>query len=315
VARRIAAPASRGGRGVGQYSVTVVMPTNRGGPFIRDAVTSVARQTAPVAEVILVDDGSPARGLSDLARQLGVKYLRQPASGISVARNTGVKAATSDWIAFLDDDDVWHPERICAQLKAIEGRPGAIASHTGGWFMDAAGMRFGDDWRAPDAEPEDLISARVAPPRITTLLVRRDAYLEVGGCDPTTEPAEDNDLILRLLQRGPFAAVDKALVGYRRHSANVTLRGLSGRSAGLHSIRRLRDEAERRGDRPTAALLQNREQVFLAESASENLGEFLAATRGLQFGYAASVAWWGLSRAPRESARALRERTRRRGRR
>lgn len=301
------------GRIVRQLTISVIVPTNRGGRYLREAIESVRAQTVSVSEIVLVDDGSPEPGLSGIAEELGLAYLRQPASGISVARNSGVEVASGEWIAFLDDDDVWHPARIEEQVRAISAHPEAVASHTGGWFMDGEGRRFGHDWPAPEGTAAELISARVVPPRVTTLLVRRDVYRSVGGCDPTMEPAEDNELIIRVLQRGESVAVDRPLVGYRRHAGNLTRRGLTGRRAALRAIGALTQRAQNDNDTAMKALLTERRRVVRAESASENLGELISAVRGREWGYASHVAWWGVSSAPIESARAVRDRLRRRG--
>jgi len=77
---------------VDSRSVSVIIPTNRDGRYLRDTVASVRAQTAPVGEILLVDDGSPAPGLAQIAAELGVSYVRQDASGLYVARNTGVAA-------------------------------------------------------------------------------------------------------------------------------------------------------------------------------------------------------------------------------
>lgn len=298
---------------VDQHSVSVIVPTNRGGPYLREAIHSVRAQTVSVGEIILVDDGSPDPGLSSIAHDLGLAYVRQSPSGISIARNTGASVARGKWIAFLDDDDVWAPQRIEEQLRALGPHPTAVASHTGGWFMDGEGQRIGVDWRAPTGTSADLISARVVPPRIPTLLVRRDIYLEVGGCDSKMEPAEDNEFIIRVLQRGESIAVDKPLVGYRRHAGNLTRRGLTGRIATLASIRTLTERAEADQNAAQRRLLTERGRVVRGEFASENLGELIAAVRGREWDYAARVAWWGVTSLPVESVRAVRDRLRRRG--
>lgn len=293
-------------------TVSVIIPTNRGGPYLREAVASVASQTSPVTEIILVDDGSPAPGLAEVASELGIRYLRQNAAGIAVARNTGVAAAIGDWVTFIDDDDVWHPQRVEWQLTALTREPGAIAAYTGGWYVDAHGVRFGEGWPAPPATKEELLSGRVPFPRITTLLVRRDTYSSIGGCRSTMEPSEDNDLMLRLLTQGPFVAVNHPLVGYRRHASNVTRRGLNGRIAGRRSIVHGIDTAQTRSDATTAALLESNLRAFLLAAAAENMGELISAVRGHDWAYASKVAWWGLTRAPVESLRAARERLARR---
>lgn len=290
--------------------ITVIIPTNRGGTYLDEAVASVRAQTAPVHEIILVDDGSPAPGLARTAERLGLRYLRQPPSGLSVARNAGADAATGDWIAYLDDDDVWHPERIEAQLRALDDMPDAIAACTGGWYMDADGVPFGRGWGAAQATSQQMIAYDVLPPRITTLLVRRDAYAAIGGCRSEMEPAEDNDLIQRLLQQGEFACVDRQLVGYRRHRGNVTQRGLAGREANRRVLADLLARARR--DQALTALLRKHRRAYRRYAAAENVAEYIAARRGGENGYALSIAWWGITRVPWSSLRAIVERAARR---
>ena len=285
--------------------MSVIIPTNRGGAYLEEAVASVRAQTAPVDEILLVDDGSPEPGLADVAGRLGLRCIRQQASGLSVARNTGAAAARGDWIAYLDDDDVWHPERIASQLHALESMPDAIAACTGGWYMDAEGRRFGTDWPARPATSARMLAYDVPPPRITTLLIRRTAYDAVGGCRSEMEPAEDNDLILRLLQVGEFACVDRALVGYRRHGANVTVRGLAGREANRRVIRDQLHRARARRDDRTVMQLAKHRRAFRRYAAVDNLGEWLGAVRRGEHGYALRIAQWGVLRVPLESFAAL----------
>src|SRR4051794_27842615 len=104
-------------------------------------------------------------------------------------------------------------------------------------------------------------------PRITTLLVRRDAYLAGGGCRTQMEPYEDNDLIARLLLQGEFIGVDRPLVSYRRHASNVTRRSLAGRRAGMRSIREMLRTAKRDGDNERIALLRARRRTIVSSSA------------------------------------------------
>lgn len=286
------------------HSISVIIPTSRGGPYLVAAVASVRAQTAPVDEVILVDDGAPGTALQDLARELGLRYLRLEGVGVSAARNAGAEVATGRWLIFLDDDDVWHPERIAEQLAAIEAHPGAIASHTGGWYMDAEGVRFGQDWPARPATALQMLSGVVPLPRITTLIVRHSVFDDIGGFDVTMRMAEDNDLMRRLLVRGEFAPVDRSLVGYRRHPGNVTSRMLDGRIAARRSIRRLRRAAAEEQDRERADALDQRWRRFLREGADENLRELWAALRGRDWRYAVRCAAWAARTAPWQTAAA-----------
>lgn len=286
-------------------SVSVVVPTNRGGPYLTEAIASLRAQTSPPAEVILVDDGSPPPGLAAVARDLAVTYVRTAPGGISSARNAGVAHAAGPWVAFLDDDDLWHPDRLREQLAAVAGDPGAIACATGGGYIDADGRPFGEPWGAPAASSEEMLCGDVPSPRITTLLIRRDAYLAVGGCRTRMEPSEDNDLIARLLLHGRFVSVDRALISYRRHGSNLTRRSLAGRRAGRRSIRDMLRTARRAGDMEQIELMRRRRRSFLIHSADQNLGDLISALRAREVGYAAQVAAWGVSTQPVESVRAV----------
>lgn len=297
---------------VPQPTVSVVIPTNRGGPYLAEAVASLRAQTVPVSEIILVDDGSPDPGLAEVARAMDVAYIRQESSGISIARNRGVEAATGNWVAFLDDDDVWHPARIERQLDALVDQPNAVAAYTGGWYMDSAGTVFGQGWPARAAASTALLKGTVPLPRVTTLLVRRDAYREVGGCQSQMEPAEDVHLTLRLLQRGEFAAVDQALVGYRRHSGNVTNRGLAGRRAVMRGLRALQKTSRERGASEVTSLLVAKLRIERRNMATDNLGEFIAALRQRDWAYALRLGIWGVCRAPLQTVAAIRARLARR---
>jgi hypothetical protein len=168
--------------------------------------------------------------------------------------------------------------------------------------MDAEGKPFGQGWPAPAASAHDMLAGEVTFPRITTLLISRGAYAGVGGCRSEMEPAEDNELILRLLQRGEFAAVDRQLVGYRRHSANVTNRGLPGRKAAVRGLHAQLRRAARRGDRELARLLRQNLRRYRRHAAAENLGELAAAARAGRVRYAVALSWWAVRHAPLDSA-------------
>jgi len=300
------------GERVRRPTISVIMPTNRGGPYLAEAVASVRAQTVAVSDILLVDDGSPAPGLEDVARELGLRYYRQEPSGISAARNAGVREVDSEWVAFLDDDDLWHPDRLRAQLSALAGAPDTIACFTGGEYIDANSRPVGEPWGAPHASNNDMLCGRVASPRITTLLVRRDAYLAVGGCRTRMEPSEDNDLIARLLLQGEFVSVDRALVSYRRHDSNVTRRSLAGRRAGRRSIREMLRTAKRDGNTERIALMRARRRTSVSISADQNLGDLIDAIRDRELGYAARVAAWGIFTLPIASLRAIHRRRQRR---
>ena len=102
--------------------IYVVIPTYNYAHFVCEAVRSVLSQTQPPFEIVVVDDGSKDN-TAECLRQFGdsIRYVYQENSGLSAARNTGIREARGDWIAFLDSDDIWHPqkiERVAAILSA-----------------------------------------------------------------------------------------------------------------------------------------------------------------------------------------------------
>lgn len=280
-----------------QQAVSVVIPTNRGGPFLVEAVASVRAQTAPPAEIVLVDDGSRGDAVRAAAAALGIRYARQDAAGISAARNHGADLAIGGWIAFLDDDDVWHPERLDRQLGLLQDHPDAVACASGGWYLDDAGRRFGG-WSQPPATSREMLSGAVPFPRITTLTVRASAYRALGGCVSAMEPAEDNDLVLRLLAHGTVVTVPEALVGYRRHAGNVSNDRTRGRVASDRVLTVRLRAAARRGDDDLAGVLRLNRRRFRAGEARDNLRDVRAALRRRSWRAAGTGLAWMTVSAP-----------------
>lgn len=292
------------------FSVSVIIATNRGGPFLREAIASVRDQTHPVDEVILVDDGSPSPGLASTADALGIQYLRQPASGVSAARNAGAELATGRWLAFLDDDDIWSPRKIESQLAALRRNPSAIASYTGGWHIDSEGNDLHAGWGAPSATSREMLSGQVEFPRIVTILLERHSFMQVGEFDPGLLQAEDNDLVLRLLMVGEFVAVDEPLVGYRRHTGNVTRRSVIGRQISLSMLRDHRRRARRQGNHEAEDLIGLNLARFRRRVAADCVGDVIGALRERDLEYGIRVGWWAMTRVPGPTLAALTGRVR-----
>lgn len=205
--------------------VSVIVATNRRSPFLAEALRSAAGQTRRPREILVVDDGSPHPAELDLAVRgiPGATVLHRDATGVSAARNAGAARATAEILAFLDDDDRWHPERLERQLRDWQGAPDAVAAYCGLQTIDEAGrvLVAGDQRPAADAT---AIARRDAGVLLPNLLVRRDAFEQVGGLDETIRLAEDLDLVLRLASIGRFVFTPDVLVDYRAHAANTTKR-------------------------------------------------------------------------------------------
>ena len=106
------------------FSISVVIPTFNRLIYLERAIKSVLNQTISVNEIIIVDDGSDD-GTSEFihSNYPNLKYIFQSNSGVSAARNTGIKAASSNWIAFLDSDDAWVTNKIQKQITELELNP------------------------------------------------------------------------------------------------------------------------------------------------------------------------------------------------
>ncbi|WP_265523737.1 glycosyltransferase family 2 protein [Oerskovia flava] len=202
--------------------VSVVVATNRGGPYLHEALASVAAQTYARIEVLVVDDGSPdpaaLREITD--RFPGVQVLRIEPSGVSAARNLGVTRTHGALLAFLDDDDRWHPERVARHVERMAAQPSAVVSYCAMRTIDSTGRELvAADQRAA---PEQVDVVRGPGVMLPNLVIRRDVYDEIGGFDPAYRQGEDLDLVLRAAALGPFAFVDDVLVDYRHHATNTT---------------------------------------------------------------------------------------------
>ena len=225
--------------------VSVVVPTHNSAATIGRALRSAASQSARPCEIVVVDDASSDDTVAVVAGLAGelpvpVRTIALPENlGPGTARNTGWDAATGDWVAFLDHDDAWHPEKLSVQHALMAAEPSlAMSGHL-------HAFRSGDDWARVPARPsvvrfglrDFLVRNRCSTPSV---MVRRgiDQRFERGSSF-----AEDYLLWMRIVAaHGPCARIEAPLV----HCANPAFggSGLSGRMAAmeraeLHNFRAL----------------------------------------------------------------------------
>jgi len=207
--------------------VSAVIPTRDRKPLLLQALASVRAQKSVDLEVVVVDDGS-CDGTADRVAALGdprVRVIRHDRPlGQACARNTGVAAATGEWVAFLDDDDLWHPSKLVEQLRALR-RTGREWCYVGVIDVDAD-LRL---VRGRTPLPPEVVSERLprwneVPGGGSGVAIRRVVVAELGGFDPALRGIEDWDLYLRVARRGPPAWAPQPLLAYRLHSGNVSLR-------------------------------------------------------------------------------------------
>ena len=197
----------------------MVIPVHRGGAFLREAVVSILGQTLTDFEVVLVSDGCP-EDLSDLERMdPRVRVLRRQHAGVSVARNTGVTDCTTEFVAFLDEDDRAHPGRLEWQVDSLCDVPGSGMGHGEFEVIDAEG-RVVVASRGVPLQYRDMLELNF--PLLSTLMVRRDHFHRVGGFDPALIRGEDIEFSLRAAMTTDVVFVPKVITSYRRHDSNTT---------------------------------------------------------------------------------------------
>jgi Glycosyltransferases involved in cell wall biogenesis len=199
--------------------VSVVIPTYNYGHFVCDAVDSALRQTYPNVEVIVVDDGSTDDTAHRLAKYSGrIHYVHQANSGLSAARNTGIRAAEGEWIALLDSDDVWHADKTSVQLEAARnvGDPALVGSTPSAELPKALDRPAGT--RVLSVR-DFLMSSRTGP---SGTLIRRACFERVGLFDETLTSVEDRDMWLRVAARYQSVQVLSPCWWYRPHQGQMS---------------------------------------------------------------------------------------------
>ena len=206
--------------------ISVIIPTwNRAGCLAR-TLESVLAQNLAAHEVIVVDDGSTDQTRELVARRFGdVRYLYQQNRGVSSARNTGIRAASGDWIALLDSDDRWHPDKLARQQAALNASPDAVLCHS-----DEIWMRNGR--RVNPMQKHAKHGGRIfrqclplCPISPSASIIRRDIFDTIGLFDESLPACEDYDLWLRICAVHPVLYIDAPLITrYGGHSDQLSRR-------------------------------------------------------------------------------------------
>lgn len=233
-------------------AISVVIPAYNCAGYIAETLESVFDQDHEDLEIIVVDDGSTDGTSTVLAGYADrIRIERQENQGVSAARNRAIELARGDWIAFLDADDIWHPEKLDTQLEVarlfpeaglvftdfrmVDDRNGCLTIH-GARAYYGVFDRHGLSWK--DIFDQHGYLGSGVPVfwgacfdslflgnfiKTSTVLVRRMALIQAGHFNRTLSTEEDYDLWLRLGLAGiPMACVDRSLVDARRRPGQLT---------------------------------------------------------------------------------------------
>lgn len=230
--------------------ISVIVTTHFRDSMLRECLESLAAQTAPLHEVVVVDDGGSGSA-REVVAQFGpqFRYLRQPNAGMQNARNHGARASSGEWIAFLDDDDLWLPERHARVAELIA--TGQVDLISGDF------TKFGDGWLAPNGVFDEIAQRSpgfwegiprqpgathsvigsfpttrllpVSPFWPSTLVIRRDLLSRLNGWNEGLKgiKAEDIEFAFRAIKLGKLGLIWPSTVHYRSHVGNDSGSGLA----------------------------------------------------------------------------------------
>jgi len=197
--------------------ISVVIPAYNAASFIPRCLESVFAQTLKPAEIIVVDDGS-RDNTAALANELGANVVSRPNGGLSAARNTGISAASGQWIALLDADDMWSPKKL--ERQASCAGPETVLVYTGIRVFDDGGVR--EERPAMDVNSVRKVLRYRNPIAPSSVLVRREAVMQGGGFREDIRACEDWEMWVRLQRLGQFVAVADTLTHYYVHPHSLS---------------------------------------------------------------------------------------------
>lgn len=223
--------------------ISVVIPTYLRDTLLAECLQSLAAQTLPLHEVVVVDDGGNGSA-REVVAQFGdrFRYVWQPNGGQPSARNHGARVSTGDWIAFLDDDDLWLPERhaLVGELIAtgqVDLISGNFTKFGEGWvassgMFDEIEAQSPGFWSGVERDPtaKFTIVGRFPTERLfpvypfwpSSLVIRRDLFDRINGWEERLRgiKSEDNEFAFRAIKQGCLGVLWTSTVRYRSHAGN-----------------------------------------------------------------------------------------------
>lgn len=210
--------------------VSVIIPTFNRRDYITTALDSVVAQTYKDYEIIIIDDGSTddTGEVLHTYQPYNLRYFYQENRGIAASRNRGIRESRGEFIALLDSDDYWRPEKLEQQLKAFREHPqcGLVATRCSS--IDPGGRfrrqnRPGKSgWVLPDLFRANFI-------RTSSALITRECFNNVGLFDESLPECEEYDLWLRIARHYPIAFINESLTVYTDNPHGVSTDSLAGR--------------------------------------------------------------------------------------
>jgi glycosyltransferase involved in cell wall biosynthesis len=317
-----------------RHNVSVVIGVYNAESFIVDTLASVQAQTEVPLEVVVIDDGSTDGTAATVqawaasrAPDFALRVFSQPNGGVAAAKNHGIRRAEGSWIAFLDADDIWEPDHLQQLFAATAAAPDAVASYGAGRLLvgsELSEVAYDDFWDNPSKRfgrpvggTSFLVLDRSVLPRLvkgnfikpSSLMVSAAALRGVGLFNESLGPAEDRELLVRLLLTGRFVYSPVSITRYRWHENNETQPKNAKRimENGLRAIQMIEHNRSLglTADEAAAcrAMIVEATADYLSACCLQGLGAYRAGLGfvGSRFGMAAALAAF----RPRHLARCL----------
>ena len=221
--------------------ISVIVPVYNGEKTIRETIESVFNQSFSDFEIIVINDGSQDSTLDVLAsiQDPRLKVFSYPNSGVSASRNRGFSHTVGEFIAFLDADDLWTPNKLEAQLAALQDNPNAAVAYSWTDFIDETSqfLRPGPHFTISGDVYAELLRGNFLA-NGSNPLIRRQALIKVGSFDELLPPAEDWDIYLRLAAHYHFIAVPFSQILYRVSTNSQSSNVFKQEAASLKFIER-----------------------------------------------------------------------------
>jgi glycosyltransferase involved in cell wall biosynthesis len=220
---------------VNRPRVSIVMPVYNGAQFIAEALASVQGEPGIEADIIVVDDGSTDETTDVVSsisgRDQRIRLLQCEHRGVSPTRNAGVRAATGEYITFLDADDICPPGRIARQAKKLAERPDAAA---------VIGETLLFEELAENLQPAPgTRHLQILTVTLHSALFRRDVFERLGLFDETLAHSEDFDFFLRLAESEAPLVIESEIASlYRRHPGSMTTNTSAVKAGMLAALQR-----------------------------------------------------------------------------
>ena len=205
--------------------VSVIIPAYNAMAYLPETVNTVLKQTFEDYEIIIVNDGS-TDNIQEWGSQISdprIKLINQKNQGPALARNTGIAHSQSQYIAFLDADDLWDAEKLKKQVHVLDTHPEVGLVYTWVVQVDQSGKSTGRIFKnSIEGNVWEQLLERNFLVCGSTPMIRRSCLDEVGEFDPALFGTEDNDMWLRIATRYSFKVISEPLVYYRQYPSSVS---------------------------------------------------------------------------------------------